>query len=57
MVDTEMDLQALLIDGQHDRSTCEPTWIGVDHKINHRTISNAKKELKCPARDGMAATD
>ena len=48
MVDTEMDLQALLIVGQHVRSTCEPS---------HRTISNAKKELKCPARDGMAATD
>ena len=30
---------------------------GVDHKITHSTISKAKKELKCPARDGMAATD
>ena len=57
MVNVKIGPTALLIDGQHDRSTCEPTWIGVDHKINHSTISNAKKELKCPARDGMAATD
>ena len=53
MVDTDMDLQALLIVGQHDRSTCEPTWIGVDHKINHRAISNEQ----CKERTQMPTVE
>ena len=53
MVDTEMDLQALLIDGQHDRSMCEP-WIHMAWTTRSLTARSAmqRKNSNAPRETG-----